>query len=444
MSAEVNRTPRLSDIKEAPRYSCSLAGAFTATLGLYGGVPILHAGAGCGLGQQFGVTYAGGQNSAGGQGTTNTPCSCLVEEHVIFGGEDKLRKLIRSSIELMVGDFFVVVSGCVPSIIGDDVDSVVKEFRSQVPIVHVKAPGFGGNSYEGYELFFEAVIDQLLEPRPVKKGRVNILGVVPFQHLFWKGDLARIKDTLAKLGLEANILFTEFNGLENLRELPAAELNLVLSPWNGHRVARQLEEKFGTPFLTAPGVPVGAKQTSRLLRRLGERLGLDSDAVEKVIATEERHAYRFAEYYGDSIMLGVPNAFFAVAADSGTAVGITQYLTNDVGYLPEIVIITDDPPEEARPEIVRELSDGIQTAVKPEVVFEGDAYRIRQKLKGRSFLFLFASSLEKHIAGPEFNAVHTTVSFPSYDRLILDRSYAGFRGGLAIMEEVVSTYAGPL
>jgi nitrogenase molybdenum-iron protein beta chain len=78
------------------------------------------------------------------------------------------------------------------------------------------------------------------------------------------------------------------------------------------------------------------------------------------------------------------------------------------------------------------------------VLFESDAHLIREKLKGRSFLFLFASSLEKHIAGPEFNAIPITVGFPSYDRLILDRNFAGFRGGLAVMEELVSTYAGPL
>jgi nitrogenase molybdenum-iron protein beta chain len=434
-----------SDIKEAPRYSCSLGGALSTTLALYGGVPILHSGAGCGLGQQFGITYAGGQNAAGGQGTTNTPCSCLVEEHVIFGGEEKLRNLIRTSIEVMVGNFFAVISGCVPSLIGDDVDSIVNEFRDKASLVHIKAPGFDGNSYEGYELFFEAVIDQLLTaPLPVKKGRVNILGIVPFHHLFWKGELSTVKQLLSKLGLEANIVFTEFDGIQNLLELPAAELNLVLSPWNGHRVAKKLEEKFGTPSLSFPGVPLGAKQTSALVRQLAAKLGLDVLQTEELIAKEERHTYRTAEYFGDVVMMGVPNAYFAVAADTSKAIGVTQFLANEVAYLPEIVIITDDPPESAREEILRQLSEGLETVTKPEVIFESDAHLIREKLKGRSFLFLFGSSLEKHIAGPEFNAIPITVAFPSYDRLILDRNFAGFRGGLSLMEELVSTFCGPL
>lgn len=432
------------EIAEAPRYSCSLAGVMGTVLGIFGGVPILHSGAGCGLGNQFGLTYASGENAGGPQGGTNTPCTCLAEEHVIFGGENKLKNLIASTIELMHGDFFTVVSGCVPALIGDDVNAVVKEFRSKVPIISVNAPGFGGNSYLGYELFFKAVIEQLLTEQPRQPGLINIFGVVPYQHLFWKGELAAIKQLFAKAGLEANIIFTEFSGLENLRKIPAAELNLVLSPWNGHGIAETLQERFKTPFITFPGVPVGPKETSRLLQQVAEALGHGRKEIEQVIAAEERHAYRFTEYLGDGLILGLPHAFFAVAADSGTAIQVTKYLANEVAYIPDIIILTDNPPEERRDAIIRELTDGLETVLKPEVVFEIDAHLIREKLKGRNFLFLLSSSLEKNIAGEEYNAMHHSIAFPSYDRLILDSNYAGYRGGLALMEDLTSKWVGPL
>ena len=432
------------EIAEAPRYSCALAGVMGTVLGIFGGVPILHSGAGCGLGNQFGLTYAAGENSGGPQGGTNTPCSCLVEEHVIFGGENKLRNLIASTIELMHGDFFTVISGCVPSLIGDDVAAVVKEFSAKVPIISVDAPGFGGNSYLGYELFFKAVIDQLLTERPLQAGLVNIFGVVPYQHLFWKGELATIKQLFAKAGLEANIILTEFDGLEKLKKIPAAQLNLVLSPWNGHEIAAALQERFGTPFVTFPGVPVGPKETSRLLNLVAEALGGAEERIAQVIAAEERHAYRFTEYLGDGLILGLPHAYFAVAADSGTAIQMTKYLANEVGYIPDIVILTDNPPEEKRTGIIVELTGRLETVLKPEIYFEIDAHLIREKLKGRSFLFLLSSSLEKNIAGEEYGAMHHSVAFPSYDRLILDRNYAGYRGGLALMEDLTSKWVGPL
>ncbi len=432
------------EIAEAPRYSCSLAGVMGTVLGIFGGVPILHSGAGCGLGNQFGLTYASGENAGGPQGGTNTPCSCLVEEHVIFGGESKLQKLVASTIELMHGDFFTVISGCVPSLIGDDVNAVVKEFSAQVPIISVNAPGFGGNSYLGYELFFKAVIEQLLTEQPLRPKLINIFGVVPYQHLFWKGELATIKQLFAKAGLEANIIFTEFDGLANLQQIPAAALNLVLSPWNGHEIATVLQERFGTPFVTFPGVPVGPKETSRLLNLVAEALGEERAHIAPVIAAEERHAYRFTEYLGDGLILGLPHAYFAVAADSGTAIQTTKYLTNEVGYIPDIVILTDNPPEEKRTAIIAELTLGLESVLKPEIIFEIDAHLIREKLKGRNFLFLLSSSLEKNISGEEYGAMHHSVAFPSYDRLILDRNYAGYRGGLALMEELTSKWVGPL
>jgi nitrogenase molybdenum-iron protein beta chain len=205
-----------------------------------------------------------------------------------------------------------------------------------------------------------------------------------------------------------------------------------------------LQEKFGTPWLTVPAVPVGPKATASLLRSVGHALSIDSTEIERVIAREERHAYKFAEYFGDGLVLGLPHAYFAVVADSGTAIGLTQYLANEVAYIPDVVVVSDDPPESARPGIIRELTEKLELVNKPEVVFEVDAFRIREKLKNRNFLFLLASSLEKVIAGEEYGAMHHTVAFPSYDRVILDRSYAGFRGGLALIEELASKWIGPL
>lgn len=430
--------------QEAPRFSCSLAGAYGTTLGIRGGVPILHSGAGCGVGQLFGTLYAGGQGAGGNEGGTSTPCSCLVEDHVIFGGETKLRNLIQSTTEIFNGDLFVVISGCVPSLIGDDVDAIVGEFRDKVPIIHVNAPGFNGNSYEGYDLFFEALIDQLLTEKPLQKKLVNIFGIVPYNHVFWKGELTTVKKLLGSIGIEANIIFTEEEGLSNIERIPSAEYNIVLSPWNGHKPVKKLEEKFGTPFITFPGVPIGPKQTGEFLRTVGEKLGVPSEEVEKVISREESWTYRYLEYPGDAIILVRPNSYFAVAADSNTAISITKFLTNEIGYLPDIVEITDNPPEEYHEKIRQEILDNIDTVVKPEIIFETDTYHIRKNLEDRPFQFLFSSSLEAPTAMEDFGALHITTSFPVYNKAILVHNYAGYDGGLRLVEDVVGTFVGPL
>ena len=429
---------------EAPRYSCSLAGAYGTTLGINGGVPILHSGAGCGIGQLFGTLYAGGQAAGGNEGGTSTPCSCLVEEHVIFGGEEKLRNLIQSTTELFNSELYVVISGCVPSLIGDDVDAVVGEFRDKVPIVHVKAPGFSGTSFEGYELFLEAIVDQLLTEKPKQKKLANILGVVPYNHVFWKGELTTVKKLLADIGIEANVIFTEPNGLESIDKIPAAEYNIVVSPWNGHRAAKKLEDKFGIPFISFPGVPIGAKQTGEFLRTVAEKLDVPSDDVEEYIKKEEKWSYRYLEYPGDAIILVRPHSYFAVAADSNTAVSITKFLTNEIGYLPDIIQITDNPPVEYREKIVQEIKDNIDTVVIPDIVFEADTYKIRKNMEDRPFLFLFSSSLEAPTAMEDFAALHISAAFPVYNKSILVHNYAGYEGGLRLVEDVVGKFVGPL
>ncbi|MGB9979177.1 nitrogenase component 1 [Methanobacterium sp.] len=428
---------------EAPKYSCALGGAYGTALGVYGLVPLLHSGLGCGMGQLFGQLYAAGQNAGGPFGGTSTPTSGLVEEHVIFGGEDKLRKLIESSIEVMKGDAFALISGCIPALIGDDMEAVIREFEDQVPIIYINAPGFNGNSYEGYELFFEALIDQILVPLPVEKGMVNILGVVPNQHIFWKGELNIIKTLLEKIGLRANIIFTEPDGFEKLKELPAAEYNLVLSTWNGHRAAKKLEEKFGTPFITFPSVPVGPKQTSKFLRTVSEKLNVPEEVVEKVIEEEELRTYRFIEYSGDLLLIVYTHAYFAVVADSNAAINVTNFMVNELGLLPDIIQLTDNPPEEYRESIIKALTEDLEIESLPEIIFEPDSYEAREKLRDRPFQLLFASSLEANSA-PELDALHVTVGFPAYDRMILGDSYAGYHGGLRLIEDYMNNFAGPL
>nr|WP_292742336.1 nitrogenase component 1 [Methanobrevibacter sp.] len=431
---------------EAPRYSCALAGVYGTTLGIRGGIPILHSGAGCGVGQLFGTLYAGGESAGGNEGGTSTPCSCLVEEHVILGGEEKLRNLIESTIEIANDELFVVTSGCVPSLIGDDVDQVVEEFRDKAAVIHVNAPGFKANSPEGYNLFWDAIIEQLLpdEAGDVEEKTVNIFGIVPYNHVYWKGDLLTIKTLLESIGIKANIIFSEKNGLDHINKIPQAEYNIVVNPWLGVRAVEKLEEKYGTPFIKFPNVPVGAKQTAEFLRIVGEKLKVPNETVEEFIEQKEDWYYRLLEYPGDAIILVRPNSFYAVAAESSYAIAFTKFLANELGYLPDIVQITDNPPLEVRKEILAEIRNNLDTVVQPDIIFEADTYKIRKNLEDRPFLFLFSSSIEAPTSIEDYNALHIPISYPIYNRSVLSKHYGGYDGGLTVVEDVVSGFVGPL
>ncbi|MDR1109306.1 MAG: nitrogenase [Deltaproteobacteria bacterium] len=433
------------EVAEAPRFTCALGGAYGATLGLYGAVPLLHSGSGCGMANAQGMTYASGLNSGGMIGPTTTPCSGLVEEHVVFGGEDKLRRLIETTIQIMRGELYVVISGCVPALIGDDVDSVVASFRDRARVIHVKTSGFAGNGFAGYDLFLDSLVDNVLsgEKPDVEKRLVNILGLAPNQHVFWKGELLALKELFASVGILANPIFADFGSVAAVQAIPKAALNVVLSPWNGLAAARKLEERYGTPLEAFGYVPIGPRDTASLLRAVGRRLRLPGRKVEAAISSQERHAYRFMEYLAEMFMVAMPHAYTAVIADSRTAIALTRYGANELGWNPQLAVVTDDPPEDRRPEIERLLTEGLEGTSVPRVIFDYDSHRIRGYLREQPLQVIFGSSLEKYIAKRENESHHLSVAYPTYDRLVVDRSYAGFRGGIALLEDMSHSFAGP-
>jgi nitrogenase molybdenum-iron protein beta chain len=391
-----------------------------------------------------GMTYAAGLNSGGPSGTTVTPCSGLIEEHVVFGGEDKLRRLIDSTLSIMHGELFVVISGCVPALIGDDVDSVVAEFKDRAKVIHVKTSGFVGNAYVGYNQYLDTIINSLMEKRKPEKKLVNVLGLVPNQNIFWKGDLINIRELLAKIGVETNTVFLDFDSLEAIGRMSAASLNLVFSPWVGLEAAKKLEDRFGTPYEAINSLPVGPKATSDFLRTVGKRLRIPKKKVEDVIASEERAAYRFTEYMAEVFIVAMPHAYFAVVGDSVTVISFIRYGANELGWNPKLAIVTDDPPEERRQEIERLLTTGLEGIFVPKVLFEYDSHRIRLALREQPLQVILASSLEKYISKTEHEAHHLSVAYPVYDRLVVDRSYVGYQGGMRLMEDMSHSFAGPV
>jgi nitrogenase molybdenum-iron protein beta chain len=344
----------------------------------------------------------------------------------------------------MKGELFVVITGCVPALIGDDVESVVSEFKDRAKIIHVKTSGFIGNAYLGYDQYYDAVIDTLLAPKAVERKLVNIFGLVPNQNIFWKGDLINLKALLAKIGVETNTIFTDFDSLKAIERIPAAALNLVFSPWVGHQPVKRLEEIFGTPYEAFNYLPVGPKATADFLRRVAKRLKVPKKKVEDVIASEEKAAYRFTEYMAEMFMVAMPHAYFAVVGDSATVPAFIRYGTNELGWNPRLAVITDDPPEESRQEIESLLTTGLEGIFAPRVIFDYDSHRIRLALREQPLQVMLASSLEKYIARNENEAHHLSVAYPVYDRLVVERSYVGFYGGIRLLEDMSQNFAGPL
>lgn len=434
------------NVVEQPRHFCAL-GAQQTVLAIERAIPILHAGPGCSSKLFGGMSYGAGYQGSGYAGGSAVSCTNTGEKEVVFGGEERLRQVIEGALQVMDGDLYVVLTGCTAEIVGDDVAQVVGEFQSRgLPVIHAETGGFKGTSYQGHELVAKAIIDQLLEPAPIIDGLVNVWSVVPYQDPFWSGNLEAIRGLLAGIGLIPNMLFGfGSGGLDAWRKIPAAQFNLLISPWIGLDTVQQLQKQFGTPFLHYPVLPIGASETSRFLMTVGRFAGLEEVAVKAFTDVQEASFYHYLERAADFFLefrFDLPGRFFNVG-DSLYALGISRFLVNDLGLLPGKQIVTDDPPAEHRDRIASEFAN-LAPNVSAGIIFTPDGGAVMRELRAYHHLhqpLIIGSSWDKDIAA-ELGGYHLSIGLPVRDRLILDRSYAGYRGGLRLAEDIYTAILG--
>ena len=418
---------------EEPRSTCALGGALSLISSLHRAVPIIHAGPGCGFTLTFGQNIANGYQYIGYASGFAAPSTNTLEKHVVFGGENRLREQIRTTLELMDADIFFVVSGCTAGLIGDDVRSIVGEFEgSEKPVIFSETAGFKGNTYRGYDLALRSLVDQLVVPAEKKTPKlVNLFGVVPSQDAFWQGDINEIVRLLNKIGLKVNLSGNGDN-IEKIRRAAEAELNIVLSEHTGQQTAELFQEKYQVPYIKY-SLPIGT-ETSKFLRTVAEALGLDRELVEKVIAEEEEEFWKYLIEFSEAYVFLLINKEFDVISDSNYAIGLAKFLSNDLGLFPKLIAITDSPDESLRPVIESRIGE-LNYNLSPKVIFEDDSYKIWEEIALDVPNLVFGSSIDRAPAR-KHKALLFPVSYPLFDQTVLSKGYSGYRGAVRLVEDL--------
>lgn len=434
---------------ERARYTCAQGGAAATVTALPGGIPILHSPSGCA--GNFAWTQNGGSGlQVGGYcGTLAIPSSSIQEHDVVFGGDSRLREQIEATLKVMDGSIYAVLTSCVTEVIGDDIKSVVADFKGQgVPIIGAETGGFRGNSYRGYDLVLSALFRDFLEQGlEKKKKRVNLWGIIPYYDPFWRGNLEEVRRLLEALGLDVTSFFLADDTIEEIRQAGAASLNIVISHAYGLEAARVFEEVHGTPYVSLP-LPVGASATESFLRSVGKAAGVNSKQTESVISCEKQRYYRYLEPLTDCFNDLDLQRYAVVVGDANYAVAITKFLADDLGWLPELAVCTDPLQVQEEERLLEQLKH-MESKYAVELVFETDGsqviHHLREKwptVSGGKYqntfgpAFVVGSSLDRELA-LEIGAPQLSVSFPVANRAILDRGYTGFRGGLRLIEDVI-------
>ena len=444
----------MSKFIDRPRYLCAMGGAVATINALPKGISILHAAAGCGGNFANALSGGAGYLGSGYCAGQALPSSNVYERDIVFGGEERLAEQIANTLEIVNGDLYFVVTGCMVDIIGDDAVSVANRFRQQGrPVFAAETGGFKGNSFKGYDIVLSKLFAEFIDRNPIKdRLLVNIFGLVPIQDVFWKGNLNVLKALINKLGYRVNTFFGEGETIENLKTSAAAGLNIVVSDVYGVEPAKVFEEVHGVPYVVAP-FPIGPTGTTEFLYTVGAALGIDKKFVAKIIAEEKKRYYgyieRLADVYNDLDF----QRYSVVVADASYAQALTKFVADDLGWLPELVVITDLLSEEEQ-RLVEARFAGLTSGIVPKVVFDSDTSSVVKHFNkvwprnnndkyynAFSPAFVFGSSLDREFA-ESLGASHLSVTYPVSNRVVLDRAYAGYSGALRLTEDILGLLVG--
>lgn len=423
----------MAKLLDKQRYKCALA-AMQTVQAITRAIPILHSGPGCAQ------KLSDSTGSSGYFSPNIFPCTSINEKDVVFGGVKKLDSTIENALKVIDADLFVVLTGCIPEIVGDDTGEVVSRYENaEKPVIYASTAGFKGNNYIGHEKVIDAIIEQYLEKSEEKeKGLVNIWADVPYQDLFWLGNIRELEKLIKELGLTPNTIFGYKRGIENIDRLAKAEFNLLVSPWVSVGNMKKMERKLGIPYLHYPTLPIGAYETSKFLREVGKFAGVDEEKIESVITEHEEYYYYLIERYADLFLENrVINKQFSVIADAQYALGITKFLANDLGLVPAKQFITDDTPKKYR-EAIKEEFKKLNYGLEAEAVFETDSYKIHEQIREHDYHgypLILGSYYDKELA-ENLKGNYLNIAWPVQDKVVFDDFYAGYTGGIRLIEDI--------
>ncbi|RPH39653.1 MAG: nitrogenase, partial [Desulfobulbaceae bacterium] len=264
---------------------CKPLGASLAFRGIEGTVPFLHGSQGC-------ATYMRRYIISHFNEPIDIASSSLGEKHAVYGGSANLKLGLQNVTKKYQPQLIGVATTCLTETIGDDVKRIISEYRAEFhqedhhpQIVSVSTPSYAGTHMEGFHAALQAVVEQLTEPAEAH-GSINFLpGFVS------AADLRYLKDLLADFGI-AGTMFPDYSEsldgqalneyplipaggtpLAEIRKMAGARMTIECGgtlPANS--AGTSLERMYGTPLFRL-GMPVGIRETDRLMSKLAEISG---------------------------------------------------------------------------------------------------------------------------------------------------------------------------
>ena len=282
-------------------------------------------------------------------GQPRVPSTYLDSHDYVYGSQDKIDQAVEFLTAHADMELLAIVNTPGAALIGDDLEGIAARVAGDVPTVTIQTPGFSSNICEGFEYALQAVFDQLVsvvpesvsaetpissapENAPSSTGpTINVLGL-SLHHRNHEGDANELERLFGLAGVHVNCFVGQRCSLQSLKNVPKAQLNVVVHPEYGLETALYLKRRFGTPFIcVAP--PIGFAATEALMSSVCDALGANSDLFIEEAERARARAYVYLSRLNS--LTGLPKGVrYSVEGTCSELLSYTKFLTEYLGMAP--------------------------------------------------------------------------------------------------------------
>lgn len=168
----------------------------------------------------------------------------LKEKDVVFGAQVKVEKAIKQIVEIEEPDAIMIVTTCVPELIGEDYSSIEYSLSDEIniPIFVVNTEHFKCNSHiPGMTRALKSLGNAMNKPK-YNEG-VNILG-----HRQSDVEKTELVSVLKSQGIKINTVIPSKCDIEDIKNASNVKLNIV-TDMIAIDLAKYMKEKFGIDYI---------------------------------------------------------------------------------------------------------------------------------------------------------------------------------------------------
>lgn len=239
---------------------------------------IYHAPAGCAAPLANGSRTINDQLATRINEETNTVmiCTDLNEHDTIFGATKALREIIQHTYNKYSPEAIFVSTSCVSGVIGENIDDLVEEMKSElpVPIVPVHCEGFKSRIWaSGFDIADHAIMQGIVQPPKEKRNVINFKN-------FYESARPQITKIFGELGVKPQFLYSNAT-VDEIRHISESLATVCVCGTLGTYLGNALEQTYGVPYIKTINF-CGVTGFETWLREIGRVIGKEKE-VESYI-----------------------------------------------------------------------------------------------------------------------------------------------------------------